>query len=879
MRSVRAELLGSGWFGSVHASEFEAELTRRSARRLSESSDKVVSPRVKPLGSLGTTMPSVGMRRTTRVFGVVKGADGARVLRSGRRLWPESGETKIRRHHDGDDWFSVKKNGGGGGYEPNGWTDDVKPKKSPAVAEIEVPKKPKDIVAAPAKVHSPDKMYGIVYTRKRRRPAKSSDIQANSEALLGSSGRRFGRRFVRRQRRKLNSGESFAVADNSDAQLGFTPEEVISVVFVSSLDRNHYAARFLCSVLVYMTRARLRLTDLFTFLVSEPLSSVHTSSGITTFLDHPSTNRFASCKIFGAMQFLPLFCVDFSAIPLCFIYMHSCVFLKYKYQPPLVRNNAIDDCDEIISDEEEDQLSFYSGKSISVFGAMINPEANHTENGLVSHPSVKASKLTGRNTQYRNGLLSRGIQKRRSSLRRRAKNPSLIGVQKPNGALVSDLVSFRKNAVPLSVASNIKLRRSLRNRSVGHLKDVDSTIAELTKSKVGHLKDVNPTIAGLAKSKVGHLKDVNSTIAKLTESKDSTTCSANMLVIESEKCYREGVDIVLEVSSLGESFIAVKKDGLTKLTHKAEKVMRPCSCNRYTHAIMWTVDNGWKLEFPNRRDWLIFKDLYKQCSDRNVSVPGVKNIPIPGVNEVSHDGDNHRTPFYRPDSYISVKDDEVCRAMAKKTANYDLDSEDEEWLKKFNNKFPVENEIQEHVSEDIFELMFDTFEKSYYCSPFDIFEEKNLAADLCPHLGGRVVVEAVYDYWVKKRRQKKSSLLRVFQGHQVKRASLIPKPSFRKKRSFKRPASQFGRGKQPSLLHAMAAENDIAEEQAAKLRAEEAEVSVNKSVESAVQKRQRAQLLMDSADLATYKATMAIRIAEAALVSDSPDSAAAYLLD
>ncbi|MCI36464.1 hypothetical protein A2U01_0057687, partial [Trifolium medium] len=34
-------------------------------------------------------MPSVGMRRTTRVFGVVTNGDTDRVLRSGRRL-PES---------------------------------------------------------------------------------------------------------------------------------------------------------------------------------------------------------------------------------------------------------------------------------------------------------------------------------------------------------------------------------------------------------------------------------------------------------------------------------------------------------------------------------------------------------------------------------------------------------------------------------------------------------------------------------------------------------------------------------------------------------------------------------------------------------------------
>ncbi|XP_062091846.1 uncharacterized protein LOC133797803 [Humulus lupulus] len=831
MRSVRAELLGSGWFGSVHASEFEAELTRRSTRRLSESGDKVVSPRVKALGSLGTAaMPSVGMRRTTRVFGVVKGADGARVLRSGRRLLAESGETKLRRHNDGDDWFNVVKSnggkGGGGGGLSYGWTDNDKPKRTPIVAELEVPKKPpkESVGAALAKVHDPDKMYGIVYTRKRKQSCRSPVI---SKTLCEG---RFGRRFVRRQRRKLNSGVSLAAGAGSSDVRG-----VISVAVASSLDRNLCAVSFLYSVLVYMTRARLRLTDLFDFLISEPLRSVHTSSGVTTFLDHPSTKRFASCKIFGAMQFQPIFCVDFSAIPSCFIFMHSCMYFR-KYQPSL-RNDTILDGDEIMSDEEENT-------DILESGAIMRPELNYTENRWLSHPSVKASKLAGRSTQYRGGLISR---KRRSSLRRtRARNPSLMNsVQNFNGVLVSDLGIFRKNAVP-SVASNNKLRRSLRNNRP-----------------------------------VGGLKDLNSTKAVLTKSKDSASCSANILVIESDKCYRiEEVDVSLEMSSLGEWLIAVKKDGTTKFTHKAEKVMRPNSFNRFTHAVIWAVDNVWKLEFPDKMDWLIYKDLYKLCCDRNVSSPGVKNIPIPGVNEVSLDWDSHNAPFCRPDSYISMRENEVSRAMANKNANYDMDLEDEEWLNKLNSESCVENGMREHVSEDNFESMFDTFEIAYFYNEVDITKDTNLAVHLCQHLGGREVVAAVYEYWLEKRKQKKASLLRVFQGNEMKRASIAPKISYRRKRSFKRQPTQLGRGKQTSFLfHAMASEMNSVEEQNARLT--KAQISANKCMESAVYKRRRAQLLMNNADLATYKATMAIRIADAmALYPHSASaSASAYFLD
>ncbi|KAF4367962.1 uncharacterized protein LOC115706141 [Cannabis sativa] len=826
MRSVRAELLGSGWFGSVHASEFEAELTRRSTRRLSESSDRVVSPRVKALGSLGpAAMPSVGMRRTTRVFGVVKGADGARVLRSGRRLSAESGETKLRRHNDGDDWFNVVKSnggkGGGGGGLSYSWSDNDKPMRSPTAAEFEAPKKPpkESSVAALAKVHDTDKMYGIVYTRKRK---KSCESRAISEV---SCDGRFGRLFKRRQRRKLNCGvSSDVVAGHSDGR------EVINVAVASSLDRNLCAVRFLYSVLVYMTRARLRLTDLFEFLISEPLRSVHTSSGMTTSLEHPSTEHFASCKIFGSIQFQPLFCVDFSAIPHCFIFMHSCMFFRHN-QPSFVRNDAILDGDDSMSDDDENT-------NILESAAIFRPELSHTDNRWLSHPSVKASKLASRSTQYRGGLISR---KRRSSLRRaRARNPSLNSVQNFNGVLVSDLGIFRKNQVP-SVGSNNKIRRSLRNNRSG-----------------------------------GSLKELNSTKAVLTKSTDAVSCSANLLVIESDKCYREeGVYISLEMSSLGEWLIAVKKNGTTKFTLKADKIMRPNSFNRFTHAITWTVDNAWKLEFPDKMDWLVYKDLYKQCSDRNVSSTGVKNIPIPGVKDVSLDWDGRSAPFCRPNSYISVRDNEVKRALANKNANYDMDLEDEAWLKKLNS----DNGIPELVSEDIFESLFDTLEIAYFYNEVDITTDINLAIRLCQNLGGREVVVAVYEYWLEKRKQNKaSSLLRVFQGNEMKRASTTIKTSYRRKRSFKRQPSQLGRGKQSSFLfHAMVSEIGSVDEQNASLT--KAQISAKRCMESAVCKRRRAQMLMNNADLATYKATMARRIAEAMALYPNCASASAYFLD
>lgn len=61
----------------------------------------------------------------------------------------------------------------------------------------------------------------------------------------------------------------------------------------------------------------------------------------------------------------------------------------------------------------------------------------------------------------------------------------------------------------------------------------------------------------------------------------------------------------------------------------------------------------------------------------------------------------------------------------------------------------------------------------------------------------------------------------------------------------------------------MAAERDSVDEQKNILKVQEAEAAAYRSDELAVRKRKRAQLLMEVADNCTYKATMALRIAEA----------------
>ncbi|XP_059446490.1 LOW QUALITY PROTEIN: uncharacterized protein LOC132178040 [Corylus avellana] len=809
---------------------FGAESTRRFTRGLGELRGRRSRSTRRAEFSVGNrvAMPSVGMRRTTRVFGVVKGVDGgARVLRSGRRLWPESG----------DDWFKLVKNPGNGdglGCKKPAWAVAAKESRH-STQVLMIAKQRFRVRKSTRKVSDGvDKLFGIVYNRKRKRYV----VPRGGGFSSGDSDRMYGIRFVRRQRRKVDGGGG-----------GLVVPLARPVLVVCG--GGEFVGCFLYWVLSYMRRAELSLTQLSSFLCSDPIAGVYNSCGIQFFRDPPISSGSGICNFFGAMQNIPLFSVDFSAVPLCFMYMHYRMLLRFQCRPFVVNNSIDGDTDgDMLTDSEEDEseehrvcIPFERDLSECI-ASVVDPsecknmvhEVLSTESRAHLHPSVRASKLA-RRTQYRNALNYRGIRKRRSSLRRRrARNPSL--------ALASDAASNRRSGMPLSsVMSNSKLRSSVQRSSAQQINDVSSTL-------------------------FASRQDV-----------DSSCCSANILVIEADKCYREeGANVMLEGYDSREWLLAVKKDGLTRCTLKAEKIMRPCSCNRVTHAITWSLDNGWKLEFPNRLDWQFFKDLYKECSDRNMLAPIVKHIPVPGVLEVSDYWYGNTTTFLRPDSYISVKDDEVSRAMARSTANYDMDSEDEKWLEKFNKENFTEIELHQHVSENTFELMVDAFEKAYYFSPDDLPDEK-AAANLCPDMGRSEVVEAVYNYWMKKRKQKRAALVRIFQGHQAKRPPVIPKPLFRKRRSFKRQPSQFGRGKPPSVLQAIAAEQDAFEEKNAMLKVEEANASANNYMDLAIRKRKRAQFLMENADLATYRAMMAIRIAEAARVGESPDATSSYFLD
>jgi len=163
------------------------------------------------------------MRRTTRVFGM-KGADSARVLRSGRRLWPDAGEVKTKRSNDGDEWA-------------------VAPSKAAKIDSVVAPrgtaKGKREEAVVDARDNTVDRRFGIVYVRRRKGLRKEAS-RRNVEVSLC----------------------------------------VLSVVVSRCAGKSALFLRLLASVVRYVKRVRVSQRKLSGFFMSEAVNDVFASQGM-----------------------------------------------------------------------------------------------------------------------------------------------------------------------------------------------------------------------------------------------------------------------------------------------------------------------------------------------------------------------------------------------------------------------------------------------------------------------------------------------------------------------------------------------------------------------------------------------------------------------
>lgn len=260
-----------------------------------------------------------------------------------------------------------------------------------------------------------------------------------------------------------------------------------------------------------------------------------------------------------------------------------------------------------------------------------------------------------------------------------------------------------------------------------------------------------------SKSQPNHQKIQHSSkCSKPNHSDYALTCYANVLVTADSRGWREcGACVVLDSNEQEGARLCVQFFRETKYFYHANQVMQPGSTNRYTHAMMWRGGRNWSLEFTDRNQWFIFKEMYEECYNQNMRAASVKNIPTPGVRIV--EGENmvgFRRSFVRGSRYIRQVGSDIEVALNPSRVIYDMDSEDEEWVLEFNG--------ERELTEDIFEQVMDKCEKLAYmnqCTEFTAEQIEELMGDVGP----LDVVKEVAGYWSTKRKKKEMPLIRHLQ--------------------------------------------------------------------------------------------------------------------
>ncbi|ONM29421.1 Enhancer of polycomb-like transcription factor protein [Zea mays] len=241
------------------------------------------------------------------------------------------------------------------------------------------------------------------------------------------------------------------------------------------------------------------------------------------------------------------------------------------------------------------------------------------------------------------------------------------------------------------------------------------------------------------------------------------TCIANVLVTVGDRGWREyDTQITMDSDVHSEQRICVKLAEGTKYAHKVCQVLQPGATNRYTHAMMWKGGAEWCLEFPDRSQWLIFKQMHDECYSHNIRAASVRNIPTPGVHLVGIHDDNDMVSFVRSEDYLVHIGTDVEIALDEARVLYNMDSDDEEWISSRQKFLVRDNNATLELAEDLFERVMDKLEKFAYShdsNELSIVQMKELETDDLP----LDIIEVIHAYWQAKRQKKGMPLIRHFQ--------------------------------------------------------------------------------------------------------------------
>lgn len=241
-------------------------------------------------------------------------------------------------------------------------------------------------------------------------------------------------------------------------------------------------------------------------------------------------------------------------------------------------------------------------------------------------------------------------------------------------------------------------------------------------------------------------------------------CDTNILINGGEKGWREcGARVFLEAADQNEWKLAVKCSGVLKYSCKVHQDLQTGSTNRYTHAMMWKGGKDWALEFPDRSQWVLFKEMHEECHNRNIRAASIKNIPIPGVRLIDDSfDDEEERPFTRSPWYLCQVRNDVEMAMDASRVMYDMDSEDEEWLSRIRMQQKQQESEDDMISDELFEKVMDMLEKVSYAQKRDHFTSGEIE-ELITKVSAMQVAKSIYEHWREKRQRKGMPLIRQLQ--------------------------------------------------------------------------------------------------------------------
>lgn len=280
-------------------------------------------------------------------------------------------------------------------------------------------------------------------------------------------------------------------------------------------------------------------------------------------------------------------------------------------------------------------------------------------------------------------------------------------------------------------------------------------------------KPINPNCHPFRRIRRASEKRVPDGVKGSLRNLELLACDANVLITQGDRGWREpGGRVVLELAYHNEWRLAVKFYGSTKYSHKVDHVFLPGSTNRHTHAMMWKGGKDWALEFPDRSQWMLFKEMHVECYNQNIRVSSVKNIPIPGVRLVEEFEDNTTDYLFTRSSarYIRQIETDIDMAMNPSKNFYDMDSEDELWILRNEKSFQTQDS-NEVITDETFEKTMDILEKFAYaqqCDNLTVDEIEKVMVGVAP----TEMIHAIYQHWQHKRKRLGMPLIRHLQVSQ-----------------------------------------------------------------------------------------------------------------